>query len=66
MATIRFSKSDVDWFIRTTLSSLNKEATDLTNEEIIQVMASVVYESVKKYGEELVDTMAREAQKYHR
>lgn len=66
MATIRFSKSDVDWFVRTTLSNLNKEAKDLTNEDIIQVMAAVIYESVKKYGEELIDTMSREAQKYHR
>lgn len=66
MSRVRFSKSDIDWFVRTTLNSLNKEAKDLTSEEIIQVMTTVIYESIKKYSEELIDTIAREHQKYPR
>jgi hypothetical protein len=66
VSRIRFSSLNVDSIVRSAVDRYGKESKDLSNDELIGVIATTIYESIKKYDEELVAYVTRELEKLNR
>ncbi|MDA8227604.1 MAG: hypothetical protein M0T74_07855 [Desulfitobacterium hafniense] len=56
----RFNESSVKEIIALALDRIGKDANDLTNEELLNVLASAIYESIGAFSDAALESLGHE------